>query len=256
MDLLGLIMILIRRWYIFLLVVAITVGGLAYVYPLLKPDYQATGTLLLAPPNSQTQLIQSQPTQIPVNPLLTSSTGMLGVAATVASLGETQAERQLLASNYGLTYTIVVDGHAPLITVQGAAQSQDAVVNGVGALLAYLRDQLNGLQQSLGAPPNQLVTSKVLYAPQTAVVSNSSRNKAALILAVVGFLVACSLTFIFDGILVSLRFRRFMRAPARSSYPAPAAVSIRSRFSKTPVSGKVTVGDGADNVPQDSLTRR
>jgi len=256
MDLLGLIMILVRRWYIFLLLVAVTVGGLAYVYPVLKPDYQATGTLLLAPPNSQTQLIQSQPTQIPVNPLLATNTGMLGVAATIASLGGSQAERHLLATDYGLTYTIVVDGHAPVITVQGTAQSDDAVVNGVGVLLAYLRDQLNILQQSLGAPPNQLVTSKVLDAPQTAVVSNSSRNKVALILAFVGFLVACSITFIFDGVLVSLRYRKFMRAPARSPYPASAAVSRRSRFAKPPVPGGAAVGDGANHVPQDSLTRR
>jgi hypothetical protein len=228
MDLLGLIMVLVRRWYVFLLFVAITVAGLAYIYPSLQPDYLATGTLLLSPPNSQTQIIQSQPTQIPVNPLLASNTGILGVAATVASMGDSQAEQQSLTTDYGMTYTIVVDSHAPVITVQGSAHSEGAVMNGVSVLLAYLRDQLSSLQQSLGAPPNQLVAARVLDAPQTAVLSNSSRNKSALILAFVGFLVACSLTFIFDGILVSLRFRRFVNAPRQSSHPAPAAVSMRA----------------------------
>ncbi len=256
MDLVGLIMILVRRWYVFLLVMAITAYGLAYVYPRLQPDYLVTGTLLLAPPNSQTQLIQSQPTQVPVNPLLVTNTGIQSAAETLASVGNSDAERQSVANSYGLTYTIGVDAHAPVITVQGTAQSQDAATNGVGALLTFLRDQLNELQQSLGAPPNQLVTSKVLYSPQVAVVSNSSRNKVILILAFVGFLVACSLSFILDGIVVSMRYRKFMRSAAPSRKPARAAADVRSRPSETPVPGEAPTSDGAEKLLQDSLTRR
>jgi capsular polysaccharide biosynthesis protein len=255
MDLLSLLMILVRRWYVFLLVMAVTAYGLAYEYPRIKPDYQATGTLLLAPPNSQTQLVQQQPTQIPVNPLLVTNNGILSAAATVASTGNNDTERKLISDTYGLTYTIVVDSHAPVITVQGTAASSDAATNGVGALLAYLRDQLNALQQSLGAPSNQLVTAKVLYAPQVAVASSGSRNKTVLILGFVGLLVACALSFIVDGVVVSLRYRKFLK-PARSRYPEPAGETMRSRPHATPVAGGAADGDGVEKVAQDSLTLR
>ena len=244
MDLLSMLGILVRRWYVFLLILAVTAAGLAYLYPRLKPDYQATGALFLSPPNSVIQVIQTQPTQIPVNPLLANQTSILGLASTLANAGDSQAEKQLMASQYGLTYTIVVDSHAPLITVQGSAQTQDGAITGVEALLQYLSDQLNQIQQLVGAPPNQLVTSKVLYSPQTAVASNSSRYKTLLILGFVGLLVASSLAFIVDGIVISLRFRRFMRSQGpsrrrahgghRPGVPFPALGVRRSTFQRQP----------------------
>ena len=233
MDLLSLLSILVRRWYIFLLVVAITAAGLLYLYPRLKPDYQATGALLLSPPNSQSVLIQNQPTQIPVNPLLLNSTGVLGVATTLASVGGNEAEREYVTAQYRATYTITVDSHAPLITVQGTAPSQTDATGGVTAVLSYLKEQLNVLQNSVGAPPDQLVSARDLYEPDTVIPSNSGRYKTLLILAAVGLLVASSLAFLVDGIAVSLRFRRFLtsseprRRRMRVATASPYAVSAR-----------------------------
>src|SRR5712691_2422166 len=163
MDLLSMLGILVRRWYVFLLVLAVTAAGLAYLYPLLKPDYQATGAVFLSPPNSVIQVIQTQPTQIPVNPLLSNQSSILGLASTLVNAGDSQAERQLMASQYGLTYTMAVDSHAPLITVQGSAQTQDGAITGGEALVQSLSYQLRQIQQLVGAPQKQLVTTKVLY---------------------------------------------------------------------------------------------
>lgn len=211
MDLLGLLMVLVRRWYVFVLVMAVTVASLVYVYPRLNTDYQATGSLLIAPPNSQQMFINNQPIQVPVNPLLASSYAVLGAATTLAAEGNSDAEKQLMRTTYGLTYTIVVDSVAPLITVQGTAQSNDAVIQGVGALLGFFGDQLNVLQKELAAPANALITSKVVIDPQIAVASSNGRYKTLLIVAFVGLLVACSLSFILDGIMVSLTRRRQWR---------------------------------------------
>lgn len=234
MDLLSLVMILVRRWYVFLLVTALTLAALTYVYPRLKPDYQATGALLVVLPNSQTQVIQSKTTKIPVNPLLTPSNATMMAAETITSQANSDAERQLITDTYGLTYTITVDGRAPLITVQGTAQSQDAAIQGVGALLGFMADQLNVLQMTVGAPPDQLMTSNVLDRPQFAVPLYSSRNKVIFILAFVGLLVASSLSFIVDGILVGKRARKRRWARAMSPVPEPAVAAVATRPSHSP----------------------
>jgi capsular polysaccharide biosynthesis protein len=248
MDLLSLIMILVRRWYVFLLVTALTLAALTYVYPRLKPDYQATGTLLVVLPNSQTQLIQSKPAEIPVNPLLSANNAMMMTAATLTSEGNSDAEQQLMTNTYGLTYTITVDGRAPLITVQGTAKSQDAAIQGVAALLGFMADQLNVLQRTLGAPPDQLMTSNVIDSPKFAVVLNSSRNKVIFILAFVGLLVASSLSFIVDGILVGKRARKRRWARAMSPYPEPAVAAGTTRPFQSPVAMGAAAGNGEERV--------
>ncbi len=257
MDLLSLLMILVRRWYVSVVVLAVTVAGLAYVYPFLKTDYQTTGTLLLSPPNHVSQVIGSQLTQVPVNPLLVnSSSGVQGAATTIAAEANSDAEKHLMMTTYGLTYTVVVDSHAPLVTVQGTAQSQDAVTQGVGALLAFLGDQLDRLQGKIQAPQSQLIASQVIVDPQVAVASSSARYKTLLILAFVGLLVACSLSFILDGIVVSLRYRRFIGLPAPTRRRATPAGAKAYRSSLANVSGAPPAGDGEGRAAQETLTQR
>lgn len=207
MDLLTIITILFRRWYVFFPIVALTGIGLLLITPQLRPEYQATGSLLLIGPKKVTQLVQGKPTEIGVNPLLGSGQPLMTTSATLASDASNVAVRDAITeSGAVLDYTITVDGHAPIITVVDRATEPSAAIQAVDILLARMSTRLATLQQEVGAPSSESVESKILNGPKDATVLSGSKNRTVILLAFAGFLLAGSAALTVDGIITSRRW--------------------------------------------------
>jgi hypothetical protein len=206
MDLLTIIAIVVRRWYVFFPIVALTGIGLLLITPQLRPEYQASGSLLLVGPKKVTQVVQGKPTQIGVNPLLGSGQPLMTTSATLASDASSLAVREgIKESGAVLDYTVAVDSHAPIITVVDRATKPSAAIAAVDTLLARMSTRLATLQQEVGAPSSELVDSKILDGPIDTTVLSSSKNRTVILLAFAGLLVATSATFTVDGIITSRR---------------------------------------------------
>jgi hypothetical protein len=206
MDLLTIITILVRRWYVFFPIVALTGIALLLITPQLRPEYQASGSLLLVGPKKVTQIVQGKPTEIGVNPLLGSGQPLMTTSATLASDASSLAVREgIKESGAVLDYTVTVDSHAPIITVVDRAARPSAAIQAVDTLLARMSTRLATLQQEVGAPSSGLVESKILNGPIDTTVLSSSKNRTVTLLAFAGLLLATSAAFTVDGIITSRR---------------------------------------------------
>jgi hypothetical protein len=206
MDLLTIIAILIRRWYVFFSIIALTGIGLLLITPHLRPEYQASGSLLLVGPKKVTQLFQGKPTEIGVNPLLGAGQPLMATSATLASDASSPSVREgIKDSGAVLDYTITVDSHAPIITVVDRAKRPSAAIEAVGTLLARMSTRLATLQHEVGAPSDELVDSKVLNGPSGTTVLTSSKNRTLILLAFAGLLLATSASLTVDGIITGRR---------------------------------------------------
>jgi uncharacterized membrane protein len=206
MDLLTIIAILVRRWYVFFPIVALTVIGLLLITPQLQPEYQASGSLLVVGPKKVTQLVQGKPTEIAVNPLLGSGQPLMTTSATLASDASSLAVREgIKGSGAVLDYTITVDSHAPIITVVDRATTASAAIQAVDILLARMSTRLATLQQEVGAPSSDLVDSKILNGPIDTTILSGSKNRTVILLAFAGLILATSAAFTVDGIITGRR---------------------------------------------------
>ncbi len=213
MDLLTLVTIVARRWYAFLAILALTAIALWEISPKLALQYQSQGSLLILAPNTTTLMIGAKPTQVPINPLLSTGSPSLTVAETLANDVGSLSTRQAVQLPGNFSYTVTVDSKAPIVTIEDTADTPEYAVQGVEILLERMQNRLGSLEQQLKAPPEQLLESKILNVLTVPSELTGSKNKTVFLVAAAGFLVALSMSVTLDGILT--RGRPTQAAPAK-----------------------------------------
>ncbi|SDI99089.1 hypothetical protein SAMN05444157_1165 [Frankineae bacterium MT45] len=168
--------LLLRRWYVVLLTLVITVGLASAAIAKVPATYTSSANVLLIPPAASG-----------ANPYL--ALGGLGGVGDVLSLNlsGTDVAKILAEENVTGSYTVATDSSssAPLITVTATDKTAAGALATMHAVESLLSPRLLKIQKNLNVPSSQLLTLQPINADVTAKPIRKSQQRA--VIAAVGF---------------------------------------------------------------------
>ncbi len=208
MDLLTLLRVLLRRWYIVLPAMILTAIATVQTYSAIAPRYTSSGSMVLLNPSAAVDEKTGR-----ANPYV----GNLGVATSVVTTIITSPAnaRRLEAEGLMGEFTVAPDPASGIIIVTVEADAAEAASAGAVIVMDAFSDLLAERQKELGVPSSILVTTQVVTPASDPSTLNGSKIRAALALLAVGVAFTLVLTFAIEGVA-----RRRAKA-SRVAAPAP-----------------------------------
>ena len=215
---------LLRRWYLTLAVLALTIGATAYVVGRVGPTYEAEGSALVFPPVSSTQ---SEGTRKTIgNPYLE----LAGVGQARDVIIRTMKSRTVQSSwgaaFPGMSYEAIPDftNSAPIILFTVEGDTADGATAGLDDLMARIPLILDELQDGLGLPPDAYVTARKLTQDARPAMVRKTQIRAGLLTAAVAGGLGLLLLALVDSLA-----RRARSGPGRAGQPTKSASRGRRR---------------------------
>lgn len=212
-DLLTLLRILVRRWYVVLPTLAITVLGMTGLARSSEPVYEVSGSMILLVPNQA-----NAAGDVARNPYLDLSGSLVTTAQAVADLlnGPT-VRRELVADGHEATYEVVPADRLPTLSFRTSSPAPDGAVATAQALVRKAGERLQRLQDAVGAPADQRIAPTILREPSTPVSSSGRVNRGLAAVGVLGALASLSLALIAENL--ASRTRRPPTQPTTMASP-------------------------------------
>ncbi|WP_286929323.1 MULTISPECIES: hypothetical protein [Aeromicrobium] len=204
-----------RRWYVVVAGLLLT-GVLGYAaYSSTPPVYEASGTVLLLPPEDQ---VSGEGIK---NPFLQLNNLDVPTSLVVARLNGDEVREQILEKQPGALYEVTTDPtmRGPVVLVQVSAQSAKATVDTLEAVLAAAPTALTDLQAQQDVPKGDSITSMQLAADLEATAVTRATTRAVVAAVAVGLALTAGATAGIDAIARRRRARRLREADAT---PVPA----------------------------------
>lgn len=187
MDLWTAAKILLRRWYVTLPVLLLGLAATLAVDSRLEPTYQATGSVVLVPP-------QVSNVALPYGGIR-NTTEVLERRLQAAPVG-------LILQSKGITASYAVENERdyPILNFVAEAETPQMAVNAVQELATQTSEQLVRLQQDLGYPADQHIGMDVLVSPERATELNRARTRALFALILLSVAGATIAALIVEGV--------------------------------------------------------
>lgn len=160
MNLRELAAALVRRWYLSLLALIISLGLGLFAFSQIGPTYAASSTLVPMPPQSVINSARADQSYAPNNPLLYLGTLSNARDVLVSSLGSTQVQSQLQSRAPGASVSVAADATSgsPMIVVTSEAKTKSAALTGVRSMGGLADTTLRSVQDSLNVTSANRVT--------------------------------------------------------------------------------------------------
>ncbi|ACV80755.1 hypothetical protein [Nakamurella multipartita] len=205
MDVWGITIAALRRWYIFLAIFALAGFGAYSAGKSAHPEYEASASALLTPP----------PTVAPVANPFGNVDGANQALAIILNGPDTEtalAQQGLIPS-----FTVTSQARSSIFNIGVRGENPNQVVATAQAALDIATTQLKQRQTAGGVPDANQIGLQVLSAPViTNVVTDGALRVQAVIL-VLGAAVALAVAVLFDDIVGLLRRRRRNKKVAAQS---------------------------------------
>lgn len=137
MDLLTLIQVVLRRWYVTIPVMLATLGVAWWVQTNTPPTYEASGAMLLAGP-------ELEPSRMPFV--------VADVVGHVARLDDLEVQGELAIG--GATFA-VIPASPTILTIRAVGDTGEAAVETVGNVVEWLRTEVSASQAGSTIPPDE-----------------------------------------------------------------------------------------------------
>lgn len=207
-DLAQGVRVLLRRWFIVLIGMGLTIGAALYVYVQGPHSYTTNARLLILMPAGASGGEQ------PNSPFTYLPSGLNILAQMLsAEAGTHRFQQSLLDDGYTAEFTIGVDSRDPIMTVTTEGLDPLMVLETRDAVIARIDAELNLVQDEESVPERQrahLLASGVDDAAQP---MGGSRLRAAAATVAAGGLVTLLLTFLIDRWALNRAAARAGRAP-------------------------------------------
>lgn len=215
MDLIALLRVLVRRWYLTLVLIVGSVVAVVAIVGTNPAGYKATGPIVLLPPTTA-----SKPgTLVKVNPYLQLDgwqnimTGLLA-----AQMVSEQFSNQVVAQHVRATWTVTQEAGVPILDLAVTDASSAAAVRATGIIFQEAQQSLHDMQTSAGAPPSQLATIQFATVPVKGTAQYGHNLKVGGALGIVLIGLSLAFVFSFDAVL-ERRKRRKKRPTTRRGAP-------------------------------------
>lgn len=239
MDIFSATAAVLRRWYVALPILLVTVFFAVQQYQSVLPTYSTTASSVLLPPPPQAPtplVIDPEDLETPLDPAISSiGSGTKLIRNLVEqNLENAVVRNRLTAQGATAAYEVDADGDSPLIEYVVVGDDPDVTARTLEALMAEAATVLTQVQQNIGA------TTPAVYRLQTAapilppVEVAPERNRALIATLIGGGALAYFLALLVDAGLSARRAHRDRMAAAgpavperrrrdRDGSPAPAA---------------------------------
>jgi capsular polysaccharide biosynthesis protein len=201
------IVVLVRRWYVALPALVVSLLLAAMVFQSIPPKYQSTGSVVLLTPPKGASASSKDPA---TNPLLNFG-GSLQITAQLVTqvLLSPETATQMAAAGGGTDYQVGdADTGGPFINVVATASSAAQAKHTVELLLQTARQDLIDRQTRLGAPKGSFIAVEDAVVPTDAIQLNGNRLRGAAAALALGLCASLASAFIIESILESRQQRR------------------------------------------------
>ena len=252
MDFWDLSKVLVRRWWVALPMLGLTVALMGLTYTTVKPNYTTTAYVVLVPPVATVDK-QGELTQVQRNGWLGQGLLALTNAASTAVLDPSVPE-QMKAAGFSGSFTTQITVTSPIITFTVTGNSADQATASATELARRYADSVKALQDHV-APSDQITASR-LGSSVGAVESTGNVKRALAAMGGAGLLMTAGATVGVDALLRRRARRRLEQddlldvAPvpvsppdSRPARPAPAGPTVSRSSVLQPLS---TVRDRVD----------
>ena len=181
MNFVGLLRLLMRRWWIALLGFVLSVGAAAGAYTATPPTYEAGAqTIVLLPPTAN-------PAEDATSPFLYLPGGLLVLAQIVSVIPNSPDFREAMARDgYETTYTVQLQAGTPVATFVVEGATPESTLSTRDELVRRFQLELRRIQTDENVPERQLARARILEASSNAAPQSGDRLRAAALAGVVG----------------------------------------------------------------------
>ncbi|MGV9302139.1 hypothetical protein ACWDLG_02100 [Nonomuraea sp. NPDC003727] len=228
MDFWAAIGVVLRRWYVAVPALLVTLAGSYGIYTSIPPMYQSSAVLSLTVPITGPSTLGDRRDQImEANPLLNYNYGLnMTAEVLVQILGAEDTMTKLGARPHGETTYEVNNGSPnpellfsqPFVLIEGMSSDPRAAKEIVSRVTQRARAELDKRQVQLKAPPTTFIVLTEILPPTDAVALRNDRLRYTAAVLLLGLLASLAAAFATESATAALR-RRSERAKTAPAVP-------------------------------------
>lgn len=196
MDVWGITLATLRRWYVFLPVLAVSVLLVLAAGQRASPEYEATGSIMLTPARTTSPI---------ANPFVNAAGA--SEAITIILNGPETREKLTRTGRNG-TVTVTSASRSSIVTMRSVSPDPESAVALIDTIIDIASEQLAERQRSAGLERESSIGLQVLAAPSITAVASDTALRVQAVILVLGLTVGVTFSVLFDDILGLIRRRR------------------------------------------------
>lgn len=218
MDLWDLTKLLFRRWLISVPILLLSVVLLLVASQTVKPDYKATGHLIIVSPAQTTQALANAGPNKVHNPW--EDLGFRALAQTaILKVQSADMLKQLVDQGYSDNLTLAVDDRTPVITIEVVAHSSATATATIREVIKNLDDAVTQAQTVYGVQRDSLFTAYPIDQGDSVETVTSTQKRAMAVIAGIGLVATVAVTIIVDAWLRRRSVRKAAKKAASADGP-------------------------------------
>lgn len=199
MDLLDLLKLVIKRWYVAVPFVIVTLVAALAIGSSIEPEYKTAATVILVPPTTSQSAPANGATPAPGNPWLRiGETAMAQAVQIAVSSGESREKVQAAGGDPAYEITLVT--RSSIMTVEISSDSSARALATVEAVAKLISDEVVAQQAKYKPKAGEEITTQVLDAGLNVTPSRSNVLRAQIVVLAIGLLFMAAGVVAFDAI--------------------------------------------------------
>ena len=208
MFLRDLVKSILRRWYVVVLGIALTVFLGLQAYQSAPVTYQAEASLVLIPPPDSVTIGD--------NPFLYLGGLDQALGVLTVKLNSSEAQTVILAGSQDNSYTVAKDSDTtgPIMRIDASSSSAQGALKTLGAVVDETPKFLDVLQNDLKVPKQSKLATLVLSVDKIPVENDKAKIRSLLVMVAAGGAGTLLLTGLFDRMIGALKDRKLRKGQA------------------------------------------
>lgn len=198
MDLLDLIKLTVRRWYVTAPVIALTIAAAVGVGATIRPEYHTSVAIVLVPPTVAAPVPVAGASVRPGNPWPRIGEDAMAQAVQIA-VSAHDARGRVRAAGGDPDYEVESVPRSSILRIEVAATAPATALATVDAVTELVHDEVADRQARYGSTPGEQITTQVLDPGRTVTPSRSNVLRLQIVVVATGLLVAAAAAVGFDA---------------------------------------------------------
>ncbi|SNY66165.1 hypothetical protein [Paractinoplanes atraurantiacus] len=245
MDFWDLTKLMIRRWYVSVTLLLVTIAATGYAATEIKPDYAITSYVQLIPPT-----VASDPNKVisVQNPWLALGLSSLSNAATVATQDQTFLDA-LKKKDETASFEITISDKNPVAIIAVVAPTLEEAQSATTEVTTQYEKSVDSLQKQYNVKKADMITAYRLDKGENLKRPGGKVKRAVVVIFAIGILLTGGITILVDTLLRRRKRRKGGDAGAAPEMPpGSAAIPLNGTFPSVPQINRPSVNGDADKT--------
>ncbi|MEV0715222.1 hypothetical protein [Asanoa sp. NPDC050611] len=237
MDLLDLLKLVFRRWYVAVPIVIVTLAAAVALGSAIQPEYKTAATVMLVPPTTSAAAPVNGATPAPGNPWLRIGEVQMAQAVQI-SASSSESRQKVVAAGGDDAYEITLVTRSSIMTVEVSSETSAKALATVEAATKLINDEVVAQQAKYKPKAGESITTQVLDPGLNVTPSRSNVLRAQIVVLAIGLLLMAGAVVAYDAIARRrLTTRVNNRAGLRANATAGSA-AVEQRRPQPPLAAK------------------